>query len=86
MVQDTGSVKLNSSFLRVAESVQTVVANGLGNLGATNAKRDNGDETSGFSGDLNWFVNLSSLSKFEISISSDLPDMSSEAFSTVGRL
>ena len=53
-----------------------------GNLGTTNVKRDNGDETSGFSGFLNWFVDLSSRSKFETSVSTDLTDTSSVAFSS----
>lgn len=49
------------------------------NLGSTAVKRDNGDETSGFSGFLNWLVDLTSRSKFATDISTDLTDTSSVA-------
>ncbi len=51
------------------------------NLGSTNVKRDNGDETTGFSGYLNWLADLSSRSKFETLVSTDLTDTSSVAYS-----
>ena len=53
------------------------------NLGATNVKRDNGQEDTGFTGYLNWLADLSSRSKFETLASTDLTDTSKTAFSTV---
>jgi len=46
------------------------------NLGATNVKRDNGQETTGFTGFLNWLADVSSRSKFETLVSSDITDAS----------
>ena len=54
------------------------------NLGATNVKRDNGQETTGFAGFLNWLANLSSRSNFETLVSSDLTDTSSVTASGSG--
>jgi len=54
------------------------------NLGTTNVKRDNGDETTGFSGFLNWLADVSSRSTFETQVSSDLTDASSVAASGGG--
>ena len=54
------------------------------NLGATNVKRDNGQETTGFAGYLNWLVELSSRSRFETLVSSDLTDTSSVAAGVTG--
>lgn len=47
------------------------------NLGATNVKREGGEETTGFAGHVNWSVDLSSSSRFETLVSSDLTDASS---------
>ena len=47
------------------------------NIGSTNVRRDNGDETSGFSGYFNWFVDVSSRSKFKTNLSTELTDTSS---------
>jgi len=47
------------------------------NLGSTNVRRDTGEETTGFSGYLNWFADLSSRSKFTTNFSTDLTDTSS---------
>jgi len=51
------------------------------NLGATKVKRDNNQETTGFTGYFNWLVNLSSRSMFESRFSTDVTDTSSAAFS-----
>ncbi len=51
------------------------------NLGATNVKRENGQETAGFTGYLNWLFNVSPRSKFETRVSTDVTDTSSAAFS-----
>lgn len=51
------------------------------NLGATKVKRENGQETTGFTGYLNWLVNLSSRSMFDSRVSTDVTDTSSAAFS-----
>jgi len=51
------------------------------NIGSTNVKRDNGQETSGFSGNVDWSLDLSSRSKFKAILSTDLTDSSSVAFS-----
>ena len=48
-----------------------------GSIGTTNVVRDNGDETSGFSGFLSWFTDMSSRSTFETLLSTDLTDTSS---------
>jgi len=55
-----------------------------GSIGATNVERENGDETTGFSGFLDWGVDLSSRSKFKTLLSSDLTDTSSVASSIEG--
>jgi hypothetical protein len=47
-----------------------------GSLGSTNVSRENGDETTGFSGFLNWVADLSSRSTFNALISTDLTDTS----------
>ena len=54
------------------------------NLGATNVKRDNGQETTGFAGYLDWLADLSSRSKFSTLVSTDLTDTSNVAASEVG--
>jgi len=55
-----------------------------GNLGATKVERGNGDATTGFSGFLNWFVDVSSRSKFEALASTNLTDTSSLALASGG--
>ena len=55
-----------------------------GSLGATNVERDNGDATTDFSGFLNWLTDLSSRSKFETLVSTDLTDTSSVALRAAG--
>jgi hypothetical protein len=55
-----------------------------GSLGTTNVQRDNGDETTGFSGFLKWLADLSSRSKVETLLSTDLTDAGSVAFSDGG--
>lgn len=55
-----------------------------GSLGATNVERKNGNATTGFSGFLNWFADVSSRSKFEALASTNLTDTSSVAFSSGG--
>jgi len=46
------------------------------NLGSTNVKRDTGEEITGFSGFLNWRLDLSSISQFTTQFSTDLTDTS----------
>ena len=46
------------------------------NLGATNVKRDSGEDGTGFAGAINWSVNVSSRSTFETLVSTDLTDSS----------
>jgi len=55
-----------------------------GSLGTTNVQRDNGDETTGFSGFLKWLADVSSRSKVETLLSTDLTDAGSVAFSDGG--
>ena len=64
-------------------SGQRLRSNFSTNLGATNVKRDNGQETTGFAGYLNWTADLSSRSSFETLFSTDLTDTSSAAISAV---
>lgn len=59
-------------------------SNFSGSLGATNVKRDNGGETTGFSGFVNWLADVSSRSKFETILSTDLTDASSVAATDAG--
>ncbi len=44
------------------------------NLGATNVKRESGQEITGFAGYLNWVLDLSPRSKFETRVSTDFTD------------
>lgn len=53
------------------------------NLGSTDVRRDNGDETGGFAGYFNWLADLSSRSKFTTNASTDLTDTSSASSSGV---
>lgn len=46
------------------------------NLGATNVKRDSGEEATGFTGFINWSANVSSRSTFNTLMSTDLTDSS----------
>jgi len=55
-----------------------------GSLGATHVERDNGEQTTGFSGFLNWLADLSSRSTLETIISTELTDTSSVVASGVG--
>ncbi|GMR01129.1 MAG: hypothetical protein BMS9Abin19_0484 [Gammaproteobacteria bacterium] len=54
------------------------------NLGATNVKRGNGQDNTGFTGYLNWLADISSRSKFETLVSTDITDTSRLAFSLAG--
>jgi len=65
--------------MAIAFSGQRLRSVFTGNLGATNVRRDNAQETTGFAGLLNWLTDLSSRSKFEILISTDITDTSSVA-------
>lgn len=49
------------------------------NLGATNVKRDSGDGNTGFTGYFKWLVDLSSRSKFNTLVSTDITDTSRAA-------
>jgi len=55
-----------------------------GSLGATNVERENGDATTGFSGFLSWYIDVSSRSKFEALASTNLTDTGSVALSAEG--
>jgi len=57
-----------------------------GNLGATKVERKSGDATTGFSGFLNWFIDVSSRSKFKALASTVLTDASSVALSSGGNV
>lgn len=48
-------------------------------IGATNVERDTSESTSGFSGNLNWLVDLTSRSTFSTTVSSDITDTSTVA-------
>lgn len=54
------------------------------NLGSTNVRRDTGEETTGFSGYLNWFADMSSRSKFTTNFSTGLTDTSSASAASAG--
>ena len=79
--QNSGQSIEDTTFTNMAIifNVQRMRSSYLTNLGATNVKRDNGDETTGFTGSFNWLTDLSSRSTFETLVSTDLTDTSSEA-------
>lgn len=54
------------------------------NLGATNVKRDTGEDATGFSGFINWSANVSSRSSFVTLVSTDLTDTSTVSQSLAG--
>ncbi len=51
------------------------------NMGVTNVRRDAGKEISGFSGNLDWLVNMSNRSKLQARLSTQLTDASSGSLS-----
>lgn len=53
------------------------------NLGATNVKREGGGDTTGFTGNINWLADLTSRSKLNALLSTDLTDSSSVTQSVV---
>ena len=70
-IEDTTFTTLGFTF-----NGQRLHSSFAGSLGSTNVSRENGDETTGFSGFLNWVADLSSRSKFNTLISTDLTDTS----------
>lgn len=52
------------------------------NLGATNVKRDNGGDSTGFSGYMDWLTNLTSISSISTIASTELTDTSSVSTNT----
>jgi hypothetical protein len=78
-IEDTTFTSLGFTF-----NGQRLRSSFSGNLGSTNVKRENGQETTGFSGYLNWLASLSSRSKLETLASTDLTDTSSVAYSLAG--
>lgn len=69
------SVTINGQRLRSVFSV---------NAGATNVKRDNGEEATGFTGFLKWSAEMSSRSAFNTLISTDLTDSGTVAVNAAG--
>jgi len=65
-----GSIFFAVSSIRARSDIST-------NLGSTYVKRENGQSTSEFTGNLNWLVNLTSRSMIRTFIASDLTDSSS---------
>jgi hypothetical protein len=53
------------------------------NLGTTHVARENGQNTTGFAGNLDWLVNLTNRSNIRAYISTDLTDTSSESLSGI---
>lgn len=76
-IEDTVFTSLGLTF-----NGQRLRSNFTGSLGATNVERENGDETTGFTGFVNWLADLTTRSKFETLVSTDLTDTSSVALST----
>ena len=76
----------NTEFTNMAIIVngQRLRSSFLINLGATNVKRDNGQETTEFAGYLDWQTDISSRSTFETRVSTDLTDASSVAAGQTG--
>ena len=70
-IDDTTFTTLGFTF-----NVQRMRSGFSGSLGSTNVSRENGAETTGFSGFLNWVADLSSRSKFNTRISTELTDTS----------
>ncbi len=70
-IEDATFTSLGFTF-----NVQRMHSSFAGSLGSTNVSRENGDETTGFSGFINWVADLSSRSKFNTLISTELTDSS----------
>lgn len=64
-----GSIFFNISSVRARSNIST-------NLGTTFVRRDNGQSTEEFAGNLNWLVNLTSRSMIRTYIATDLTDSS----------
>ncbi|HHJ34564.1 MAG TPA: hypothetical protein ENJ87_02250 [Gammaproteobacteria bacterium] len=75
-IEDTTFTTLKLTF-----SGQRLRSNFSGSLGSTTVRREGGDERRGFSGFLRWLTDLSSRSKFEARVSTDITDTSSAASS-----
>ena len=77
-IDDTTFTTLGFTF-----NVQRMRSSFVGSLGSTNVSRENGDETTGFSGFLNWVADISSRSRFNALISTDLTDTSTALSASV---
>jgi hypothetical protein len=77
-IEDTTFTSLGFTF-----DIQRAHSNFSGSLGSTNVSRENGDETSGFSGFLNWAADLSSRSKLNALLSTGLTDTSRASSASV---
>ena len=71
----------NAAFVFNGQRLRSVFS---ANLGATNVKRKNGQETTAFAGFFNWVGELSSRSKLETRISTDLTDTGRVGFTLAG--
>ena len=69
----TDNIFTNLAFLFNGRRLRSAYAI---NLGATNVKRDSGEDATGFAGAIDWSVNVSSRSTFETLVSTDLTDTS----------
>ncbi len=69
----TDNIFTNLAFLFNGRRLRSVYAI---NLGATNVKRDSGEDATGFSGFIDWSANVSSRSTFATLVSTDLTDTS----------
>ncbi len=80
------SAVVDTTFTSLSLVINThrVRSDFLINLGATTAKRDRGEETTGFSGSFSWLENLSSHSTFTTLVSTDLTDTSTVALDSSG--
>lgn len=78
-IEDTVFTSLGFTF-----DARRVRSNITGSLGATNVERESGEQTTGFTGFINWLADLSSRSTLETIVSSELTDTSSVVASGLG--
>lgn len=78
-----GTPVVDTTFTNIAfiANGQRITSSFSVNLGATNVKRDNGADATGFTGFLYWVENLSALSTFQTLLSTDLTNSSYVSYS-----
>lgn len=79
VIDDTNFTNLSVIFNATTQSSSYRV-----NIGSTNVSRENGGSTRGFSGGIGWLTELSSRSKLNAQVSTELTDTASTSFNAIG--